>query len=114
MSLRKSDELSPSMRRQPVRTYADLHLDWDLQRNRRLHLFFDNGAHFFFLAGMEIEHQFVMHLEEHSRIEFSAEQLPVDGDHGEFDHIGGRSLNGRVDRVALGGVADGVTRSTRP
>ena len=30
----------------------------------------------------------------------------MDADHGEFDHVGGGSLDGHVDGVTLGGVAD--------
>ena len=57
---------------------------------------------------IEVEHQFVMHLEEHPGLQFMAGQLALDVDHRQLDHVGRGALNGGVNGVALGRAAHGV------
>ena len=59
-----------------------------------------------FFAGGGFEEELVVYLEEHAALQSGLADFAVDTDHGELDHIGGGSLNGHVDGVALGGVAD--------
>ncbi len=60
-----------SMRRQPVRADAMLHLDGDAvrQRESRLHRGENLRDEFFLLVEREVEDQFVVDLKQHSRLE---------------------------------------------
>jgi GTP-binding protein len=52
-----------------------------------------------------LEHQLVVHLHDHQRIEAVPCQPGVDADHGALDDVGGGALHGRVDGGALGRLA---------
>ena len=49
-----------------------------------------------------------MYLQEHSRIELLFCQRSLYLDHGDLNHICGGTLNRHIDRIALGGSADGA------
>ena len=58
--------------------------------------------------GIEVEDQFIMHLQEHAGVELLFGQCVLHVHHGDFDHVGGGALDRHVDRVALCGGADGA------
>jgi hypothetical protein len=67
-------------------------VDHDLAHER------DGGLH---LRLWRLEDQFVMHLQQHPRIQARAHQSFVHADHGAADDVGGGALNGRIDRRAF-------------
>lgn len=56
---------------------------------------------------MEVEEKFVVDLENHFCAVVAVLEEFVDFDHGEFDHVRSRALDGGVDGGASGVVADG-------
>ena len=67
-----------------------------------LHLLFHDGLYPTLLLGHHTEVEFVVHLENHFRTEVFFLKPLVDTNHRHLDDIGGRTLNRRVDGVALG------------
>jgi len=53
----------------------------------------------------ELEKKFVMNLKDHLGLQVLFRQTAVDIDHGHFDDVGGGALQRRVERGALGEVA---------
>ena len=51
------------------------------------------------------EHQFVMHLQCHARLQFLFAQIGVETDHGDLNQVGGGALQRRVHGRALGEAA---------
>ena len=66
------------------------------------HLLAHQGLHFTFFLERDFEDQFVVDLENHAGLQIALGQLTIDGNHGELDEIGGRTLQRRVDGGALG------------
>ena len=56
------------------------------------------------------EHQFVVHLQQHLRVELLLRQRLVHADHGAADDVGGGALQPRIDRGAL---VEGADRGVR-
>src|SRR5690606_1575945 len=54
---------------------------------------------------VHLEHQFVVHLQQHGAGGLAVLQLFVQADHGDLDEVGGAALDGRVGRDALGVLA---------
>ena len=57
------------------------------------------------LALGRLEHQLVMHLEQHPRLEPGLRERAGHAAHGALDDVGGGALQRRVDRLALGAGA---------
>src|SRR5437899_425559 len=91
--------LARSMRLQPVPADAGLDHDRDLEREGVLHLVFNQGRDFVALPRRQVEDQLVMDLEDHAGLELSRDEFAMDFGHGEFDHVGGRALDGSIDGV---------------
>ena len=60
------------------------------------------------LVNRDVEVQFVMHLHDHLRLQVALLEFIMNGDHGNLDDIGSRTLNGCVHGVAFGKSADGT------
>ena len=56
-----------------------------------------DAAHLLQFAVRHLEHQLVVHLQDHARRQPVAVQLAVDVEHGDLDHVGGAALDRRVD-----------------
>ena len=57
---------------------------------------------------MQVEHQLVVHLQDHLRAQAAGRELARDVDHRDLDHVGGRALDRGVDGDALRGRARGA------
>src|SRR5215208_5955727 len=95
---------SAALRFQPVCPRAGLHEEGHRQLHRVLHLAFHERGDLVQLRLRHLEHQLVVHLEEHLglppagglRAVASGPQRPVDADHGDLDQVRGRALDGGV------------------
>src|SRR5208282_1639136 len=76
----------------------------DAQLVRSLHHFLDELRERRNLFFGRLEKQFVVNLQNHSRLEFAGE-APVELDHRELDEVGGCALHGRIHCGALGKIA---------
>src|SRR4051812_27027473 len=57
------------------------------------------------LAGGHLEHQFVVHLQQHPRAQRARADVGVDPQHRALDDVGGRALDRRVERLTFGVLA---------
>jgi hypothetical protein len=76
------------MRFQPRLTDAGFDFDGHFQFNRVFHSLLNEREDFFLFGFVEIEHQFVVNLQQHARAEFSPRESGVDADHRDLDHVG--------------------------
>ena len=61
----------------------------------------------FFLLGQYREVEFVVHLQYHLALDMLCLETLEDVYHGYFDDVGGSTLDGSIDGVALGKAPDG-------
>ena len=73
---------------------------------RLLHHLLDHRQRLLDLVLRHLEHQFVVHLQQHLRVELLLRERGVHADHGAADDVGGGALQPRVDRGALVEGAD--------
>lgn len=94
----------------PVVPDADFDFDGAFEGEGLGHILGDDSPEVCFFVGCEVKDEFVVDLEEEARVELGLSESLLDADHGEFDHIGGGTLNGHIDGVAFGGGTNsGVT-----
>src|ERR1051326_1438185 len=95
-----------SMRFQPIIPDPDFHFDGHRKGKGLLHLSQNYFPCPLLFALRDLEDKFVVHLEQHRRIDFFFPKDVVDFYHRDLDHVCGRSLNRHVDRLSLGVAAD--------
>ena len=101
-----------SMRFQPVAAHAGVGDQPDLELRGGLHALGDDRRDTLLLRAEHVDHQFVVHLQDHPRADAFGGETPVNVDHGDLHNVGRRTLNRGVHGVALGKAAgDGVVRS---
>ncbi len=86
----------------PVGAEAQVGNQGHIELDHAFHLGADQLIDFFGLVAGNVEEQFVVHLENHARLEIALPDFAVERDHGQLDEVGGGALEGRVDRGALG------------
>src|SRR5579872_5345823 len=89
----------------PIGADFDVDEQRDVERMDLLHSVLDEGLEALEFFGGALEKKLVVDLQNHARAKFFRDQAAVDFDHGEFDEIGGGSLERRVHRGAFGEIA---------
>ena len=95
-----------SMGFEPVLTDIDTDFDGDGQRQCVQHFGSYDFPHVFEFGVVNVEDEFVVHLEYHFGFEVQLFETFPDVDHCYFDHIGGSALDGHIDGVAYGELAE--------
>ena len=96
------------VRFQPVLSPTGVSNQWDAELASVLHLREDDVLDLVFLFGIDAEVEFVVHLQDHlGAYAFFFEASP-DAYHGNLDDVGFRTLNGRIDGIALSEAAHGA------
>ena len=76
-----------------------------------LHFLYHNAGHLLEFVGAYIEVEFVVHLQNHLRLDVLLLESTVDVNHGNLDDVGSGALDGRVDGIALAEAAHhGIAR----
>ena len=94
-----------SMRFQPVAAHAGVGDQPDLELRGGLHALGDDRRDTLLLRAEHVDHQFVVHLQDHPRADAFGGETPVNVDHGDLHNVGRRTLNRGVHGVALGKAA---------
>ena len=81
------------------------HLERRPQRVGGGHLAPDQGLELLALPRRDLEHELVVHLEQHPRGQPLSAQRAVDAQHRDLDDVGGGTLDRRVERHPLGHLA---------
>lgn len=76
------------MRFEPVAAHTALGDQLYFQLGGSLHAADNDFTHLFLLAEQDVEHQFVMHLQDNLRLQPFAAQLAVHGNHRQLHDIG--------------------------
>src|SRR5574338_882946 len=81
------------LRLDPVRTLPHVDHEWHREFRRVLHLVADEFPNIFQLGSRYLEHQFVVNLQQHPRLEPTLRQGALDIDHRDLDQVRRRSLD---------------------
>src|SRR5256885_5813330 len=95
-----------TLRIDPIRSHTDSYNERHSQFRGPFHMAFYQVCGAPLLPFRHLEHELVVHLQQHPRRETALSNRPLDRDHGHFDQVGGRSLEPRVGRSALPERAD--------
>src|SRR5690606_9577412 len=87
---------------QPVCSDSHVHFQWYIKNIRTFHFGFYQNLDLLQLGLVNIEHQFIMHLQQHFCFIVALSQLSVDVDHRQLDNVCSASLNRRVDGIPFG------------
>ena len=71
------------------------------QGHTLFHFCFYDVDKLLFFGLVQIKNQLVVHLQNHSAVQFFLGYLMGNPNHGDFNHVGGAALNGGVDGVSL-------------
>src|SRR3989442_11818306 len=92
----------------PVRSRLEVDPQGDLEGKRLLHEPFDLGGHQGDVALWHLKEEFVVHLQDHWGVREARQEIPGKIHHRLLDDVSTAALNGRVDRRAFGGFANGT------
>src|SRR5262245_35162015 len=85
----------------PVRTNADIDLQWDRELRCPRHELTYAGRELVDEIRANLEYELVVYLHDQACVELRIDEPAIDVDHRALDDVGGRALHRRVDRRAL-------------
>src|SRR5581483_395575 len=89
----------------PVGPEGKIGDEWNIELDHAFHLRTHQRANLFCLVEGHFEEQFVMHLQNHARLEIAFCQLAIERDHRQLNQIGSCALQRRIDGRTLGKAA---------
>src|SRR5256885_16954166 len=90
-----------TLRIDPIRSHTDSYNERHSQSRGPFHMAFYQVCGAPLLPFRHLEHELVVHLQQHPRRETALSHRALDRDHGDLDQVGGGSLERRLGRRAL-------------
>src|ERR1043165_7187724 len=95
---------------EPVLAASNIDDDRKAKIDGGFHLLFNDASHVVFFGLEEIKQEFIVNLQQHSRLPAVSAELSMNVRHGNFDHVGRRTLDWSINGIPFGGGADGPVR----